>query len=105
MHHINQLGEYCKHRQEEMIRQAEKDRLARQAIRGARAAAHPPRADLGFGSQPVQRYTGLGIAIGAALGLMIGLMLLENLVLGGGAGAALGLVAGSVIDLQHKRED
>ncbi len=104
MHHINQLGEYCKHRQEEMIQQAEKDRLVNQVIRGARAAAHPPAAGLGLGSKPVQKYTGLAIAIGAALGLMIGLMLLENLALGGGAGAALGLVAGSVIDLQHKRE-
>lgn len=48
-------------------------------------------------------YAGVGIAIGAAIGFIVGLILFDNMVLGTGAGAGIGLIMGAVIDLQKNQ--
>lgn len=46
-------------------------------------------------------YTGRAIFLGASIGLIVGLLLFNNAPAGMGIGAALGVIAGAVVDAQR----
>jgi len=54
-------------------------------------------------TQKDNNITGFGLIIGAAIGTIFGLMLFENMAIGGGIGAGMGLIIGAVIDLQKNK--
>jgi hypothetical protein len=49
------------------------------------------------------QYAGVGIPIGTALGFLFGMLLFDNMPLGAGAGAAIGLIVGAAIDAQQAK--
>jgi hypothetical protein len=49
-------------------------------------------------------YTGYGLAIGAALGLLVGTLLTAQLWIAPVVGAALGSIAGAVLDMRRSKD-